>query len=177
MVLTHHTPFHSLLPLHESWAFQLWVHRNWNSAAHVWRNLFQEWNNTFPLLNFFAVVHSAVPPFGRPGGSRPSLGNRGSGHRAESAHVWHDFLHISARNLPGVLRVHWYVLILIAMLTLFRCFHRLQHLFLCVFEDGENQKVNLITTLDNTEDDLLTLEYIKVLRVLSVSAFGGRRTE
>uniref|UniRef100_A0AAR2KW21 Vacuolar protein sorting 13 homolog A n=1 Tax=Pygocentrus nattereri TaxID=42514 RepID=A0AAR2KW21_PYGNA len=29
------------------------------------------------------------------------------------------------------------------------------------YKDGEDKKVHLITTLDNTEDDLLTLEYIK----------------
>lgn len=33
-------------------------------------------------------------------------------------------------------------------------------LFLCV--DSEEKQVQLITTLDNTEVDLLTLEYIKV---------------
>ncbi len=42
-------------------------------------------------------------------------------------------------------------------------------------EDSEDKKVQLLTTLDNTEEDLLTLEYVKVnlLDHIYVSSFFG----
>ncbi len=51
--------------------------------------------------------------------------------------------------------------------------HKSYKLFVYFCEDSEDKKVHLITTLDNTEEDLLTLEYVKVnlLDHIYVSSF------
>lgn len=57
---------------------------------------------------------------------------------------------------------------LISRVLIAVCLHLLYVLcflgVVCV--DSEEKEVHLITTLDNTEDDLLTLEYIKVCETL-----------